>query len=708
MVEDDRHQIREALTEKIYNFLSRYYWDELNEFLLHYPDSRSFYVDYTALLNFRFDNEKTLADMFEEDPDEFLSIFEHVVKDEITTPLDIDKDINEVVMRVRGFPYQTQIRNIRDIHINNIVCIEGIVNKVSEIKSKITNAAFYCMRCEHVTYIPQFGEKFTEPHECENETCGRKGPFKKLYEKSSFQNYKVIEIQESPDSIDSAKPQSMYCELYEDLAMSQVQAGDKVLATGVARARQAEKNGQKSTLFDIFLETNNIEKVEEDYDEVEITQDDEEDIIEFSKDPELKEKIKDSIATSVIGYDEVKNCYSLQLFGCDPLKLPDGSITRGDIHSLSVGDPGISKSEMLRMMTSKSPRGVYSSGKSSSAAGLTAAAVKDDMIKDKWTIQGGALVLADKGVACIDEIDKMSDEDRSSMHEAMEQQRVTVTKAGMHQSLRTRCAIIAAANPKYGRFDRYTGIAEQINMSPTLLSRFDLIFTLLDIPDEYTDRKVANHIVNNFEVGCKINRGEDRDIDPGKKNMVEPPVSHEFLKKYISYARTRIKPTISDEASKRLKDFYLSIRSSADDERGPVPVTPRKLQSLLRLSVASAKMRLSDEVNVNDAEEAIKLVDFSLKQVGIDPETGKFDADLIESGHSRSQQEKMMVMRTIISQVTEEMGSRKGAYIEDVLSIAEKDNIPEDEARKIIGYMRQNGNVFSPEGDREYVRLADN
>ena len=297
--------------------------------------------------------------------------------------------------------------------------------------------------------------------------------FRLLYKESRFEDYQRIKIQESPDELKGGEqPQTLDINVSDDLA-GQVTPGEHITVNGILRSAQKINKDGKTAYFDIYMDGNSIELEEQEYDEVDISPEDEEEIIRLSKDPRVYDKIVFSIAPSIYGYEEVKEAIAHQLFSGVVKSLPDGTRIRGDIHVLLVGDPGIAKSQILRYVVKLAPRGVYASGKSASSAGLTAAAVKDEF-DGQWTLEAGALVLADKGVACIDEMDKMKNEDRSSLHEGMESQTISVAKAGILATLKCRCSILGAANPKLGRFDPYENIPEQINMPPSLMSRFDL------------------------------------------------------------------------------------------------------------------------------------------------------------------------------------------------------------------------------------------
>ena len=379
--------------------------------------------------------------------------------------------------------------------------------------------------------------------------------------------------------------------------------------------------------------------------------------------------------------------------------LPDGARIRGDIHILLVGDPGIAKSQLLRYMIKISPRGIYTSGKSSTSAGLTATAVKDELGDGRWTIEAGALVLADKGIAAIDEMDKMDNDDKSALHEAMEQQTISVAKAGVMATLKSRCSLLAAANPKLGRFDKYEPIAPQINLTPALMSRFDLIFVLTDDPDTKRDSAIAQHILkSNYagELATQADWNQDisqEDIDNALV-VIKPVLDPELLRKYVAYARKNIFPTLSDGAKEYFLKYYVGLRSQGQDSNKPVPVTARQLEALIRLGEASARLRLSDKVTLDDAKRVVKILEACLRKVGVDPETGFLDADIIASGTTKSTRDRTKSVIDIIRDVSRE---QQGPAPRDaVLDRAEELGIERAKAEEIIDRMRRDGDVFEP------------
>lgn len=354
-------------------------------------------------------------------------------------------------------------------------------------------------------------------------------------------------------------------------------------------------------------------------------------------------------------------------------------------------------SQILRYMSDLAPRGIYASGKSSSAAGLTAAAVKDEFGEGRWTLEAGALVLADQGLCAVDELDKMDDQDRSSMHEAMESQSISVAKAGITARLQCRCSILGAANPKYGRFEESQFISDQIDLPPALMSRFDLIFAMTDKPDSDKDAKITSHILKVHRRG-EILRNEDLSDLPGMdieammqdSNILEPTFQKEFLRKYVAYSK-RIIPILTDEAVKLISDNYLNIRKMGEGESKSVPITARQLEAYVRLAEASARARLSRVVTLDDARRSVAIVEYYLRKIA--GEAGKLDIDIIATGTSRSQREQIVSIRAIIQ---ENADRDKGISIDQLISLAEQENIPEERVRTLIKRLYESGEIFMP------------
>lgn len=368
-------------------------------------------------------------------------------------------------------------------------------------------------------------------------------------------------------------------------------------------------------------------------------------------------------------------------------------------HNFIANDIFVHNSQLLRYVHRIAPRSVYTTGKGTTSAGLTASATRDEY-DGRWTLEAGALVLADKGVALVDEIDKMRSEDRGALHEAMEQQTVSVAKAGINAVLRARCALLGAANPKYGRFDKYVPIAEQIDLSPTLLSRFDLIFIMTDDPDEERDRELAKHILETHELGEKLEKLKNivsteysRELIEKESHKIKPAINPDLLRKYIAYAKRTVFPVLTEEAKEKIIDFYLSLRSKVK-ENSPVPVTARQLEALIRLAEASARLRLKDSITLEDIQRVIRITRKSLEQIAVDPETGEIDIDYAFTGTSKTQRDRIMIIKKIVEELSE--FHERGAPEEEILRSAEEQGINREKAREIIHKMREKGELYCP------------
>ena len=739
----------------------------------NYPGKKSMMVSYSDIDAYSTD----LAQYILEYPDKALELGKQSIRNMLPATWDPNHDIN---LRINELPKDAKIevRDIRAKHLGRLVAIEGMVRKATAPKPRLTRALYRCAKCDAVQWVPQTGMLQREPLLCVNDGCNKSAPRFNLDERNSqYTDTQKVEIQENPEGLrGGAQPERMSGYMEDDIAGT-VTPGNRVTLNGILRSVQKTER-DKSTIFEVFMDVLSVESEQADFSEVEITEEDEQKILEMSKDPDLAQNIVRSIAPTIYGMEDEKMAVALQLFGGSHKVMDDGTSIRGDIHILLIGDPGVAKSQILRYMSSLSPRGIYASGKSASAAGLcvhgdtiidlehgqvrmsdfvnaqmtdpeeyrpgiwrqavsgdriasqgdlgsirllpvtyiwrikspdrlirittmtqdsvvltpetkiqamhdgrfdwipssevkegdmvsivkdnmrmfmvqsveeitedipefvydltvdpahsfvgngfvihnTAAAVKDDFGDGRWTLEAGALVLADKGLACIDELDKMSEQDRSSLHEAMESQKISVAKAGITATLQCRCSLLAAANPVRGRFDETMKIAEQIHLPPALMSRFDLMFVLRDVPDKKRDKNITQHILKGHM------RGQARALE-GKENVegidvnkileetsnMKAPYSIDILRKYVAYAKQHCKPLMSQEAFDTIMNDYLRIRGKGDD--GSIPITARQLEAYVRLSEASAKMHLRDVVTEEDAKRAVTLIDYYLEKI---------------------------------------------------------------------------------------------
>jgi replicative DNA helicase Mcm len=606
-----------------------------------------------------------------------------------------------VHLRMKGLPRESrvQIRDLRSKHLGTYIAVEGLVRKATEVRPKLTDASFRCARCGTVIKMPQENTVLHEPLECYEDQGGCKRSasatkFALMNEGSVFLDTQQIEAQEAPEGLRGGEePRRLSAHIDDDL-VGFAMPGDRVVLNGILRSYQRVKPGLKSTLFDIFMEINSMEMEQVEYEEIKISDENVEDIRREAEDPDIFRHIVASIAPSIYVLEVEKEALSLQLFGGVPKQMPDGRRIRGDIHILLVGDPGTAKSELLSYMAKLSPRGILATGRAASAAGLTAAAIRSEEFGEgRWTLEAGALVLADKGLACIDEMDKMNPQDRSAIHEAMEQQRVSVAKAGITAVLQARCAVLGAANPKFGRFDEHKYVSEQIDMPPTLLSRFDIIFSMFDRPQAEYDRNLADHIIRGHLAGemmTKREHGESVPASGASDDAFRPFFKPDFFRKYVAFAK-RIYPILSPDAMETLKEQYLSIRKGGEMEGSAVPITPRQLEAYVRLAEASARARLSPIVSADDAARAVRIVEYWLSRVS--GEGGRVDIDIITTGVSHSQREQMIMLRDILRELAGEDGT---ADMDDIVQLAEQKGIPAAQAEKILRRWKEEGEVYTP------------
>jgi replicative DNA helicase Mcm len=476
----------------------------------------------------------------------------------------------------------------------------------------------------------------------------------------------------------------------EDDLVNAIIPGDNVEVVGVLRLKKPQNTRtKKEQLFSHYIDVVSVRTLRRDFEKIELSAEDERRIKELAKDPLLTEKIINSIAPAIYGYREVKYAIALQLFGGTKGKQMKKRVPiRDDIHLLLIGDPGIAKTRFLQSVMEIAPKKVYVSGKSVSGVGLTVSVERDELSGGGWTLKAGALVLASGGIAAIDEFDKIDDDDRAALHEVMESQTVSVAKAGIVAKFRAKTAILAAANPRFGRFNPNKSLAEQFDIPPSLLSRFDLIFPIVDKLDVKKDEMLASHILNAHQEA--MSAGDEQ----------ESPIPPDFLRKYIAYARRNIHPKLSDAAKEKIKAYYLRLRKMGA-ETGSVPITPRYLEGLVRLAEANAKMRLSNVVEEKDAEVAITLMDYVMDQIMTDKETGIKDIRMIEVGKPLSQIQKMEAIVEIIKELSKKYDL---AEREKIIERAKEDyNMSEREVERILEELKKNGEIFDAGGGKFHL-----
>ena len=625
---------------------------------------------------FAFD--QALAERLLEKPDDFLQHANNAAYAQLgIEDQEYAEKMEKITVRITQLLGKEQLRRLGSKQMGKLVMIEGIVVRATPVRPMVMQASFKCKRCGTVTRIEQTGAFLRAPFECSDPSCRQKGPFEFIQEESNFIDSQDLRLQERPEDLPPGQlPRVLNVKLVGTEIVDLARPGDHVAIVGIVRALAPSRPGiGKLRTFILHLDANSLEVLGKEPESSPPSPEEEEKILEIAKDPLVHQKIMNSIAPSIYGYEHIKEAIMYLLFGGVSKALPDITI-RGEMNALLIGDPGTAKSQLLQYVSRIAPRGLYTSGRGTTAAGLTAAVVREK--GGSMSLEAGALVLADKGIACIDEMDKMRPEDRVAIHEAMEQHTVSVAKGGIVATLNARTAILAAANPALGRYEPHRTVAENISLPVTILSRFDLIFVLRDIPNKEADGKMSEHILEIHRRGA---------------SPVEAQVPAELMRKYVSYAKS-IKPVLSTEALKRLGDFYLAMRAASETEGSPVAITARQLESLVRVAEARARVALKKEVSAEDAEAAIAIMKRSLEEVGIDISSYKMDIDLIMTGKPKSVRDKMQVVLSTLMAMERETG-----IVEKTLLISElesKYKVSRVESERILGQLLREGTIYEP------------
>ncbi|MFB0504461.1 MAG: minichromosome maintenance protein MCM [Candidatus Bathyarchaeia archaeon] len=665
--------ILEKPQERFQNFLkSDRYRQRLSQMVI--KGSFSLTIDFEDLLM----ADQALAESIIEKPDEYLEYADAAAFDQLRFE---DPEYAEkikdtgVTVRFRDLAHLTQMRDLGSEHVGKLAMIEGIITRATVVRPLVTLAMFMCRRCLQKTENPQSGTFLTFPARCPQ--CGRTGPFDFLQEESEFIDSQRIRTQEYPEELPPGQtPRSLDIDLIGKDIVDTARPGDRVYIVGVVRAEASSyPRVGKLRAFNLQLEANFIDSAGRRAETLSISPEEERQILRLSKDPWIHRKIIGSMAPSIYGYEHIKEAIMLLLFGGIKKQLPDIAI-RGELNVLLIGDPGTAKSQLLKYVQAVAPRGLYTSGRGTTAAGLTAAVLPTRT--GGMTLEAGALVLADKGVACIDEIDKMRPEDRVAIHEAMEQHTISVAKGGIVATLNARAAILAAANPSLGRYEPYRTVADNISLPITILSRFDLIFILRDVPEKEHDARMTEHILTLHRRGGVLQ---------------EPSIPQDLLRKYISYAKI-VTPVLTPDSVERLKEFYLAMRQASESEGTPIAITARQLESLVRIAEARARAALRTEILAEDAEAAIAIMRRSLEEVGIDVSSRKFDIDIIMTGKPKSLRDKLRAILSALAEMEKETGIvERSALLE---TLRTEFDISNEEAERLTAQLRREGTIFEP------------
>ncbi|MDF1537441.1 MAG: minichromosome maintenance protein MCM [Candidatus Thorarchaeota archaeon] len=658
------------------------YWSKIQRFSI--DGATSLNIDFKDMTTFDNVVFSTLA---KESPSQFLDMLDTVLRSILQTEdPEYIEGLDESLIKVRIINYVSKtthvpLRAIRSRHIGKLIHISGIMMRASEVKPLLVHATFKCRRCGEIILQTQEDGRYMEPDQCP--VCGKKTPVSLIPEQSKFRDWQKVRIQESPDELPpGSMPRSVDVILEGDI-VDISRPGDLVKVTGILLTTpDFTRRGGKLATFNVYIQANGVEIAEKEYEQLELSEEDKEELQKLADDPFVHRRIYASIAPSIQGHERIKESIALLLFGGVGKTLPDGTRLRGRSNILMIGDPGTGKSQILKFITGLASRSLYTSGKGTTAAGLTAAVVHDTDT-GAMTLEAGALVLADQGIACIDEFDKMDPNDRTAIHEAMEQHTVSIAKAGIVATLNARTSILAAANPTLGRYEPSLSVQENIKLPFTILSRFDLTWILVDTVEPERDREIAQFILS-------MHQTQKTPVEPKT-----PPIDKDFLKKYIGYAnRYAEQPQLTSEASKKIENFYVELRKQAEGGAGPVPITARQLEALVRLAEARAKMALRPKVSEEDAQAAIELVEASLRMVAYDSVTGKIDIDRYISPMSASQRGDSDKILKVMKDM-EDAGTSV-VNEEELLRKVEDMGLSRDNAEKIIAKLHDEGILYNP------------
>jgi replicative DNA helicase Mcm len=650
------------------------YFDRINHMMA--SNSTSLIADYIDL---DVANPE-IAKLITYRPDETLEAFnEAVVSILREIHFDYAEEIKEKIkVRIGNYTVQKGLRDINAEVIDKLIGVSGMVVRSSEVKPLAKKIGYRCLNCDAINEAQLKGLSLRKPTKCIN--CSEK-ELEMDPENSIFTDFQLVRLQELPEDLPAGQlPHYVEVTVMDDL-VDRCRPGDRVLLTGIVRIEHEQIAPQaKTNLFRLRMEGNNIEylgglagtKDTRTLERMAISGEDEKQIFAIAGKPDAYDKLIASFAPHIYGHEIIKEAILLLIVGSVTKKLDDGSTRRGDINIFLVGDPGTAKSEMLKYAAKIAPRGLYTSGRGTTAAGLTAAVIRDK--SGIMMLEAGAVVLGDQGLVCIDEFDKIKPEDRSSLHEVMEQQTCSVAKGGIVATLNARTSILSAANPMYGKYDVFKNITENVNLPIPLLTRFDLIYVIRDTPEREKDSRIAGHILEIH-----------RDVE----HAAQPAIEMDLFRKYLAYAK-QIEPKLTIEVINALRDYYMKMRNV--DSEGMITVTPRQLEGLIRLATARARLLLQDNVKIEDAERAIYLVQRMLETAGVDVNTGKVDLGVLH-GKPHSEISKLKLFMEVFNGIS---GQDKNDVEEKnfINELVKTGKFSEDEARTYIKKAMQNCQIY--------------
>ncbi|KAJ5572463.1 hypothetical protein VI817_007253 [Penicillium citrinum] len=601
-------------------------------------NSASLEVSYAHLS----ETKAALSYFLANEPTEILKVFDQVALDVTLFHYPQYHDIhNEIHVRITDVPIIYTLRQLRQSHLNCLVRVSGVVTRRTGVFPQLKYVMFICQKCG-ITLGPFQQESSAEVKISFCQNCQSRGPFTMNSEKTVYRNYQKLTLQESPGSVPAGRlPRQREVILLADL-IDTAKPGDEIEITGIYRnsydAQLNNKNG--FPVFATIIEANHVVKSHDQLAGFNMTEEDEREIRALSRDPDIVDKIIRSMAPSIYGHSDVKTAVALSLFGGVSKQAQGKMSIRGDINVLLLGDPGTAKSQVLKFVEKTAHRAVFATGQGASAVGLTAS-VRRDPLTSEWTLEGGALVLADRGTCLIDEFDKMNDQDRTSIHEAMEQQTISISKAGIVTTLQARCSVVAAANPNGGRYNSTKPFAQNVDLTEPILSRFDILCVVRDLVEPTEDERLANFVIESHHranpvrplrndqgelvdadnnridaEGYRIDK-EGRRLPPTQEETAkraaeqkrteeekEGEIPQELLRKYILYARERCHPKLYQIDQDKIARLFADMRRESL-ATGAYPITVRHLEAIMRIAEAFCKMRLSEYCSSQDIDRAI-------------------------------------------------------------------------------------------------------
>jgi DNA replication licensing factor MCM2 len=525
---------------------------------------------------------------------------------------------SEIHVRIGEVPILDSLRDLRRSHLDCFVKVHGVVTRRSAVYPQLQLAYYTCVACKRVQgpfRVEGVGQNIAnafQPDSCPTPDC--QVAFFRLHPtQSHYRNVQRVNLQETPGSVPPGRVPRTKEILFGDDLIDIARPGEEVEITGVYEHTFDTALTLKSgfPVFSTFISANHVSKREDASSASNLSESDIRKILELARDPKIGARIAQSIAPSIYGHEFCKMALAMSLFGGVPKNVNDKHRIRGDVNVLLLGDPGTAKSQLLKYAEHTAPRAVYSTGKGASAVGLTASVHKDPITRE-WTLEGGALVLADKGVCLIDEFDKMNEQDRTSIHEAMEQQSISVSKAGIVTSLQARCSVIAAANPIGGRYDSSNTLSDNVELTDPILQRFDILCVLQDTVDYVADERLAKFVTTSHMRSVATRDLANGETPPqAQEDQEERPdlIPQDLLRKYIQYARTNVRPVLRGNTfdQEKVASLYVALRRESAASGG-VPIAVRHVESMMRMAEAHAKMHLRDYVRDDDMDASIRMM----------------------------------------------------------------------------------------------------